>query len=71
MSIQYYRFTFIVEGKDLNGNLVIREQEFIHATEEQARRELIHTLNSLHRFFPRKITLQRINEWEPSPFFFD
>jgi len=66
-----YLYTFIVEGKDSSGKLAVLEQEFIHETEEQARRGLIQTLNSLHRFSPRKITLQRIVDWEPSPFFFD
>lgn len=71
MTMQYYTYTFIVEGVDDAGNPGVREQEFIHATEEQARRELVHTLTHLHRFYPRKLKLQRINEWEPSPFFFD
>lgn len=71
MTIQYYAYTFICEGIDSNGNETIIEQEFIHQTEEQARRELVHTLNHLHRFRPRKLKLKRINEWEPSPFFFD
>lgn len=71
MSIQYYTYTFLVEGINDAGNPDIREQDFIHATEEQARRELIHTLTHLHRFYPRKLRLQQINEWEPSPFFFD
>jgi len=66
-----FLYTFMVEGKDDTGLLCIREQESIHETEEQARRQLIHTLTHLHRFFPRKITLQRIADWEPSPFFFD
>ena len=66
-----YLYTFIVEGRDSCGNPFVREQEFIHETEEQARRELVHTLNHLYRLFPRKIALQRIVDWEPSPFFFD
>ena len=45
MTIQYYRFIFTCEGINHNGCYVGFEQEFIHQTEEQARRELIHTLN--------------------------
>lgn len=71
MTIQYYTFTFICEGIDCNGRHVELEQDFIHQTEEQARRELVHTLNHLHHFYPRKLKLEKINEWEPSPFFFD
>ncbi len=71
MSVQYYTFTFVCEGTDRNGNPATLMQEFIHGTEEQARRELIHTLNHLHRFYPRKIKLKKVNEWQPSPFFFD
>lgn len=71
MTIQYYAFMFICEGIDRNGSYVEFEQEFIHQTEEEARRELVHTLNHLYNFYPRKLKLKQIHEWEPSPFFFD
>lgn len=71
MTISYFIFTFICEGKDSHGKELVIQQEFIHESEEQARRELIHTLNHLYNFYPRKIKLEQINIWEPSPFFFD
>lgn len=66
-----YSFTFMCEGIDYNGNLSIIEQEFIHETEEQARRELVHTLNHIKKFRPKKLKLVQVKEWEPSPFRFD
>jgi hypothetical protein len=64
-------FKFRCEAIDRNGLQINNIQEFIHETEEQARRELIHTLNSLHGVYPRKLDLITIANWEPSPFYFD
>jgi hypothetical protein len=47
------------------------EQEMISTSEEDARREAIYVLNSLHNFYPRKLTLLRSKPWEPPTLVFD
>jgi hypothetical protein len=47
------------------------EQEMISTSEENARRESIYVLNSLHNFHPRKLTLLRSEPWEPPTLAFD
>lgn len=71
MTIQYFTFRFVCEGINSAGRISTIEQEFIHQDEEQARRELIHTLNHLYGFRPRKLSLKQTEIWEPSPFFFN
>ena len=46
-------------------------QEMISTSEEDARREAIYVLNSLHNFYPRKLTLIRSEPWEPPTLVFD
>jgi len=49
----------------------IIEQEMISTSEEDARREAIYVLNSLHNFYPRKLTLLRSEPWEPPTLVFE
>lgn len=65
------KYHFECEGTDANGKKTVTVQYFIHETEEEARRELVHTLNHLFQFYPRKLRLLRMSKWEPSPFLFD
>lgn len=52
------KFYFACEGMQ-EGQQSYMEQEYNHYSEEQARRELIHVLNEIMGFYPRKITLIR------------
>jgi hypothetical protein len=67
----YYTFTFLCEGKNSDGIFTVLEQQYIHRTELEARRELIHTLIHLHRFQPRKLIRTSVEEWFPSLFSLD
>jgi len=69
--IQYYKYTFICEGINASGEKDVIEQYYVHQTEEEARRGLIHTLTHLFHFYPKNLKLNRINKWESSLFLFD
>jgi len=61
-------YFFRCEGLDGFGYPAVTTQSFIHESEEQARREVIHNLSSMFDFFPKKVTLLKVESWEPSPF---
>ena len=67
---QYYCFEFTCEGVDSGGYPFVLVREYIHHTEEEARRELVHALNHLCHLYPRKLKLRQVDEWFPSPFDF-
>lgn len=60
---KWYTFYFACEGRK-DGQTAYTEQDYTHEDEEQARRELVHTLNHLHHFYPRKITLLKVEEFK-------
>lgn len=68
--MKYTIYTFCCEGLDSNKQSFVNEREFIHYTEEEARRELIFILNSMFGYYPKKITLLRKELWDTS-FVFD
>lgn len=59
-------YSFHCEDKDR----FIKQIDQIHETEEEARRFLIYTLNCIHNYYPRKISLLSVEPWEP-PFIFE
>jgi hypothetical protein len=71
MTEQYHLFSFVCEGTYSDGTLATREHDYIHQTEFEARREVIHALIGLYNFYPKKISLKQTKVWSPSPFFFD
>jgi hypothetical protein len=63
------KYTLFVFGAE--GSRGFLEQEIICSNEEEARREAIYVLNSLHDFYPRKLTLLRSEPWEPPNLVFE
>lgn len=57
-------FVFHCEGKTDQGHYFVIEQEFIHDTELEARREVIFNLNNMYQYYPKKLTLLRKEKWE-------
>jgi hypothetical protein len=55
----WHTFYFVAESKDGR-----KEIEYTHETEEQARRELVHILNHIHKFYPKKITLLKVEKFQ-------
>lgn len=50
-------FYFACDGINKDGYNDTLDQDFIHFTEEEARRGVIYNLNELYEFRPRKLTL--------------
>jgi len=63
-------YTFCCEGIDNYGYSTAITQKFADETEEQARREVIHLVNGMFGFYPRKLTLLESKDYEVSPFDF-
>lgn len=57
-------YFFSCEGTDSYGYPGVSTQNYVHESEVEARREIIHILNSMD-FYPRKITLLKTEEWYP------
>lgn len=65
--MKYFKFRFRCEDKFG----YIRDESYVHKTEFDARRELIHTLIGLYNFYPKKLTLLSVENFDPSVWSFD